>query len=39
MPAGPLVYVVTPGYLRAMGTGCSGRDFTWDDGPKSEMSS
>jgi predicted permease len=36
MPAGPLVYVVTPGYLRAMGTGLRGRDFTWDDGPKSE---
>lgn len=36
MPAGPLVYVVTPGYLRAMGTGLRGRDFTWDDGPKSQ---
>jgi predicted permease len=36
LPAGPLVYVVTPGYLRAMGTGLQGRDFTWDDGPKSE---
>ena len=34
--AGPLVYVVTPGYLRAMGTRLRGRDFTWDDGPKSE---
>jgi predicted permease len=32
-PAGPLVYVVTPGYLRAMGTRLRGRDFTWDDGP------
>jgi predicted permease len=32
----PLVYVVTPGYLRAMGTRLSGRDFTWDDGPKSQ---
>jgi ABC-type antimicrobial peptide transport system permease subunit len=30
------VYVVTPGYLRAMGTRLHGRDFTWDDGPKSE---
>jgi hypothetical protein len=30
-----LVYVVTPGYLRAMGTRLRGRDFTWDDGPKS----
>ncbi len=33
---GPLVYVITPGYLRAMGTRIKGRDFTWDDGPKSE---
>ncbi len=30
---GPLVYVVTPGYLRAMGTPLRGRDFTWDDHP------
>jgi predicted permease len=36
LPAGPLVYVVTPGYLRAMGTRLHGRDFTWDDGPNSE---
>jgi len=35
-PPSPLVYVVTPGYLHAMGTGLRGRDFTWDDGPKSE---
>ena len=35
-PGSPLVYVVTPGYLRAMGTGIRGRDFTWDDGPKSQ---
>jgi predicted permease len=35
--AGPLVYVVTPGYLRAMGTAMRGRDFTWDDGPKTDM--
>jgi predicted permease len=34
---GPLVYVVTPGYLRAMGTTIRGRDFTWDDGPNSEQ--
>jgi predicted permease len=33
---GPLVYVVTPGYMRAMGIRLQGRDFTWDDGPKSE---
>jgi predicted permease len=32
----PLVYVITPGYLRAMGTGIHGRDLTWDDGPKSQ---
>jgi predicted permease len=28
-----LVYVVTPGYLPAMGVHITGRDFTWDDGP------
>ena len=33
LSAGPLVYVITPGYLRAMGTRLTGRDFTWDDGP------
>jgi predicted permease len=32
---GPLVYVATPGYMHAMGTGIQGRDFSWDDGPKS----
>ncbi|MGO9340523.1 MAG: ADOP family duplicated permease [Terracidiphilus sp.] len=36
METGPLVYVITPGYMRAMGTRIQGRDFTWDDGPKSE---
>ena len=36
LQSGPLVYVITPGYLRAMGTRISGRDFTWDDGPKSQ---
>ena len=35
-PGSPLVYVISPGYLRAMGTGIRGRDFTWDDGPKSQ---
>jgi predicted permease len=30
----PLVYVISPGYMRAIGTGIRGRDFTWDDGPK-----
>jgi predicted permease len=33
---GPLVYVISPGYLRAMGMRLHGRDFTWDDGPSSE---
>jgi len=33
---GPLVYVITPGYMRAMGTPIRGRDFSWSDGPKSE---
>jgi predicted permease len=32
----PLVYVVTPGFVRAMGIGLRGRDFTWADGPGSE---
>jgi predicted permease len=31
LPSGPLVYVVTPGFLRAMGIGVHGRDFTWTD--------
>lgn len=31
LTAGPLVYVITPGYLQAMGTPIRGRDFTWDD--------
>ncbi len=35
-PDSPLVYVVSPGYLRAMGTRIQGRDFTWDDVPKSQ---
>jgi len=35
LPA-PLVYVVTPGFIRAMGIGLRGRDFTWADGPHSE---
>ena len=33
---GPLVYVVSPGYMRAMGMRLHGRDFTWDDGPTSQ---
>jgi len=32
----PLVYVITPGFIRAMGIGLRGRDFTWTDGPHSE---
>jgi predicted permease len=34
---GTFVYVITPGYLRAMGMRVRGRDFTWDDGPKGEQ--
>jgi predicted permease len=32
----PLVYVVTPGFIHAMGTRLRGRDFSWSDGPHSE---
>ena len=32
LPAGPLVYVVSPGYLHAIGTRLRGRDFNWNDG-------
>ncbi|MBV8632101.1 MAG: ABC transporter permease [Silvibacterium sp.] len=32
----PLVYVITPGYVQAMGMRLHGRDFTWSDDPKSE---
>jgi len=32
----PLVYVITPGFIRAMGIPLRGRDFTWADGPNSE---
>jgi len=32
----PLVYVITPGFVRAMGIRMRGRDFTWADGPHSE---
>jgi putative ABC transport system permease protein len=34
---GAFVYMVTPGYLDAMGMRLRGRDFTWDDGPKHEQ--
>jgi predicted permease len=33
---GSLVYVITPGFVRAMGIRMRGRDFTWADGPQSE---
>jgi predicted permease len=32
----PLVYVITPGFIRALGIRLRGRDFTWADGPHSE---
>jgi hypothetical protein len=32
----PLVYVVTPGFVRTMGIRLRGRDFAWSDGPHSE---
>ncbi|MGC1362512.1 MAG: ABC transporter permease [Silvibacterium sp.] len=32
----PLVYVCSPGYVGAMGMRLRGRDFTWEDGPKSQ---
>ena len=35
--SGPLVYVITPGYLRAMGTVIRGRDFAWSDAPNGQQ--
>src|SRR5439155_223631 len=32
----PLVYVITPGFIRAMGIRLQGRDFSWTDGPHSQ---
>ena len=32
----PLVYVITPGFIRAMGIRLQGRDFTWADGLHSQ---
>src|SRR5579863_1969331 len=32
----PLVYVITPGFIRALGIHLHGRDFTWADGPHSQ---
>jgi predicted permease len=32
----PLVFVITPGFIRAMGIRIRGRDFTWADGPHGE---
>ena len=34
--SGPLVYVVSPGYLRALGTKVRGRDFNWSDGANTQ---
>jgi predicted permease len=34
---GAFVYVITPGYLQAMGMHLRGRDFTWEDGPNSDQ--
>jgi predicted permease len=31
------VYIITPGYFRAMGATLRGRDFTWQDDTKHEM--
>ncbi len=36
LDTGPLVYVISPGYMRAMGTHLRGRDFAWSDGPTSQ---
>ncbi len=33
----PLVYVVTPGFIRAMGIGLRGRDFAWTDAMHSQQ--
>jgi predicted permease len=33
----PLVYVCTPGYVRAMGMRLRGRDFTWEDELKGQQ--
>ena len=33
---GAFVYVVSPGYLKAMGMRLRGRDFTWEDNDKGE---
>jgi hypothetical protein len=35
--SGPLVYVVSPGYLPAMGTRLRGRDFSWNDRPATQQ--
>ena len=34
---GAFVYVITPGYLQAMGMRLHGRDFTWSDDAKTEQ--
>jgi predicted permease len=33
---GAFVYIISPGYLKAMGMRLRGRDFTWQDNDKSE---
>ncbi|MGA8090749.1 MAG: ABC transporter permease [Terracidiphilus sp.] len=37
LDSGPLVYVISPGYMRAMGTRVRGRDFSWSDGPTGQQ--
>jgi predicted permease len=37
LDSGPLVYVISPGYMRAMGTRVRGRDFAWSDGPTGQQ--
>ena len=37
LDTGPLVYVISPGYMHAMGTRVRGRDFTWSDGPTGQQ--
>ena len=32
----PLVYVITPGFVGAMGMRLHGRDFAWSDGPRTQ---
>jgi predicted permease len=34
---GAFVYIISPGYIEAMGMHLQGRDFSWSDGPKNEL--